>query len=113
MQHEPWIVHDAKTDPRALANPLVAGEFGLQFYFGIPLRTHDGFNLGTLCVIDFAPRVPGEHDVAVLTNLAGVVMDELELRLSARNAIAAHQDELVRREQGEEHIRALLRELAP
>ena len=63
-------------------------------------------------MIDFAPRVPSEHDVAVLTNLAGVVMDELELRLSARNAIAGYQNELARREQREEHIQALLRELA-
>jgi hypothetical protein len=63
-------------------------------------------------VIDFAPRVPSHQDVTVLTNLAAVVMDELELRLSARNAIADYQQELVRREQREEHIRALLRELA-
>jgi hypothetical protein len=49
---EPWIVNDAVTDPRTLANPLVAGEFGLRFYAGAPLTTHDGFNLGTLCVID-------------------------------------------------------------
>jgi two-component sensor histidine kinase len=112
LQEGPWIVNDAKIDPRALANPLVAGEYGVQFYLGIPLRTRDGFNLGTLCVIDFAPRVASEHDVSVLTNLAAVVMDELELRLSARNAIVDYQQELMRREQREEHIRALMRELA-
>ena len=28
LQHEPWIVNDAKIDPRALTNPLVTGEFG-------------------------------------------------------------------------------------
>ena len=51
LQDGPWVVNNAKTDPRALANPLVAGEFGAQFYLGIPLRTADGFNLGTLCVL--------------------------------------------------------------
>jgi GAF domain-containing protein len=85
LTDEPWIVEDAKSDPRALANPLVAGDFGLRFYAGCPLRTHDGFNLGTLCVIDKEPRVLTEEQVGVLDALAGIVVDELELRLAARN----------------------------
>ena len=63
LQKGPWVVTDARKDPRTLANPLVAGEFGGQFYLGIPLRTHDGFNLGTLCVLDLIPRTPTEADV--------------------------------------------------
>src|ERR1700712_3324442 len=53
---DPYILNDAKIDARSLANPLVAGDFGLRFYAGVPLQTSDGFNLGTLCVIDKAPR---------------------------------------------------------
>jgi eukaryotic-like serine/threonine-protein kinase len=50
--HEgPWIISDAGKDVRALANPLV-GQLRVQFYLGVPLRTHDGFNLGTLCVLE-------------------------------------------------------------
>ena len=56
LDNEPWVLTDAKADPRSLANPLVAGESGLRFYAGIPLRTQDGFNLGTLCIIDHTPR---------------------------------------------------------
>ena len=26
----PWVVEDARTDPRTMANPLVAGAFGLR-----------------------------------------------------------------------------------
>jgi GAF domain-containing protein len=81
---ETWIVEDAKVDPRALANPLVAGEFGLRFYAGSPLRTHDGYNLGTLCVIDKEPRELTEEQIRVLDDLAALVVDELELRLGAR-----------------------------
>jgi sigma-B regulation protein RsbU (phosphoserine phosphatase) len=84
---QPWLVTDARNDPRALANPLVAGAFGLGFYAGVPLRTHDGFNLGTLCVIDHRPREVNEHEVASLADLAAVVIDELELRLSARRTV--------------------------
>jgi len=112
LQDGPWLVTDARRDPRTLANPLVAGDFGLRFYLGVPLQTQEGFNLGTLCVLDQVPRTPTDHDVARLTDLGGIVIDELELRLSAKSASAAHHQELVRREQREERIRALMRELA-
>jgi two-component sensor histidine kinase len=85
---EPWVLTDARDDPRSLANPLVAGEFGLRFYAGVPLRTQDGFNLGTLCVIDREPRAVSERQIARLKHLAALVMDQMELRLSARRAIA-------------------------
>lgn len=87
LDNKPWVLTDASLDPRSLANPLVAGEFGLRFYLGMPLTTHDGHNLGTLCVIDRAPRPVSERDIEQLTDLAGVVMDELELRLAARRAV--------------------------
>ena len=112
LQEGPWVVTDARKDPRTLANPLVAGECGAQFYLGIPLRTHDGFNLGTLCVLDFRPRTPTEAEVATLGDLAALVMDELELRRSAQGAVANYQAELTRRELREDHIVALARELA-
>lgn len=97
----PWILNDASVEPAALANPLVAGEFGLRFYAGIPLRTHDGHGLGTLCVIDKAPREITPEQTAILQDLAAVVMDELELR---REAIATH--EALRREMQEKELLA-------
>ena len=84
----PHILSDAALDPRSLANPLVAGEFGLRFYAGVPLRTHDGFNLGTLCVIDKQPRPVDQKQIDDLRDLASVVMDQMEVRLSARQAVA-------------------------
>ena len=69
LQDGPWIISDARTDVRTLANPLVAGAAGIQFYLGIPLKTHDGFNLGTLCVLDTATRIPSATDVAQLGTL--------------------------------------------
>jgi two-component sensor histidine kinase len=85
---DPHILEDASKDVRSLANPLVAGEFGLRFYAGVPLRTSDGFNLGTLCVIDKQARPVDQGQIDDLTDLASIVMDQLELRLSARNAVA-------------------------
>jgi phosphoserine phosphatase RsbU/P len=107
---EPWVVENAETDPRTMTNPLVAGDLGLRFYAGAPLTTHDGFNLGTLCVIDGAPREFSAEDAEMLEELAGVVMDELELRLQARRTVS---QELALREQAERTARQLQTSLLP
>ena len=97
--HEgPWLVEDAVVDPRTLANPLVAGDFGLRFYAGVPLRTGDGYNLGTLCVIDRERREATPDELATLSDLAAVVVDELELRLSARRTVSLENEMRVRAE---------------
>ncbi len=96
LSAETYVLTDAKLDPRSLSNPLVAGEFGLRFYAAAPLTTHDGFNLGTLCVIDFEPREPDEEAISDLADLASVVMDQMELRRASRQA-ASHA-ELMSRE---------------
>lgn len=87
IHEDPHIVTDAIDDPRTLDNPLVRGELGLRYYVGIPLTTADGYNLGTLNVIDVEPREPTEGELDTLRDLAAVVMDELELRLAARRTI--------------------------
>ncbi|WP_237744837.1 GAF and ANTAR domain-containing protein [Kribbella catacumbae] len=91
LQDEPWHVADAALDPRTLVNPLVTGPLGLRFYLRIPLTTYDGHNLGTLCVIDREPRTATDDQIATLSDLAGMVMDQLELRLAARRIIALEE----------------------
>jgi two-component sensor histidine kinase len=88
LSPDPHVLTDAKADPRSLANPLVAGDFGLRFYAGVPLRTSDGYNLGTLCVIDREARPISQDEIDDLKDLASVVMDQLELRLAARRAVS-------------------------
>ncbi|HUP82516.1 MAG TPA: histidine kinase dimerization/phosphoacceptor domain -containing protein, partial [Pirellula sp.] len=89
LRDEPYIIPDTKLDVHALTNPLVSGTLGLRFYAGVPLHTHDGFNLGTLCVIDKEPREVTAQQIEDLKDLASVVMDQLELRLSARKSLSA------------------------
>jgi len=96
LSDDPHILTDASVDPRALANPLVAGDFGLRFHAGVPLTTSDGHNLGTLCIIDKQARPIDEEQIEDLKDLASVVMDQLELRLSARSAVS--RAELMARE---------------
>lgn len=87
LSDELYLVESARTDPRTLANPLVASEFGLQFYAAAPLRTQDGHNLGTFCVIDHKPRYLNQDQQQILKDMAAIVMDEIELRLAARTAL--------------------------
>jgi hypothetical protein len=84
LQDDVWVIENAPDDPRTLANPLVAGAFGLKFYAGAPLKSRDGYNLGTLCILDHEPRVLDASDSATLRDLAAVVMNDLELRLDSR-----------------------------
>ena len=52
-------VRDATLDPLFAGNPLVTGEPRIRFYAGQPLKSEEGLPLGTLCVIDSAPRPGG------------------------------------------------------
>ena len=94
LANEPYILPDASKDIRSLANPLVAGDFGLRFYAGVPLTTSDGYNLGTLCVIDKEPRPIAQEQIEDLKDLAAMVMDQLEFRLSAIRALAKTEQAL-------------------
>ncbi|MBD2256108.1 GAF domain-containing protein [Pseudanabaena sp. FACHB-2040] len=85
LSDEVLVIPDTRQDERLACNPFVQSESGLRFYAGAPLLTQDGFNLGTLCLIDTQPRPAlSDEQVSILADLAAMVMDELELRLAAR-----------------------------
>lgn len=75
------VINDAHVAPREAVLPLLNA--GFRFYCGVPLKTADGINVGTLCAIDVRPRELSESETQVLTHLAEVVVDEMELRLAA------------------------------
>ena len=87
LSNDVYLVEDARNDPRTLTNPLVAGDFGLQFYAAAPLHTHDGYNLGTFCILDQKKRYFHTGQQEILKGFADVVMESLELRLVAHNTL--------------------------
>lgn len=87
LHHDPYIMTDALTDPRALENPLVHGDLGVRFYAAAPITTRDGHRLGTVNVIGSERREVTEDEIATLKDLADIAVDELELRLAARRTV--------------------------
>ena len=76
------------TELRSIATPHVVGEAGRRFCIAVPLRTADGFDLGTLCVMDSQPIPVDARRIRQLETLAAIVMDQLEVRLASRRAAA-------------------------
>ncbi|GHJ89349.1 hypothetical protein NliqN6_5751 [Naganishia liquefaciens] len=99
---EPLVVLDSKQDWRFAQNPYVVGPPYIRFYAGAPLRTTEGFNVGSLCVIDTQPRseFPPRSRMA-LKEFAAIVVREMELwrdktRLKARDRIQTSMEKFTR-----------------
>ncbi len=85
LSNQVLVVPDTRQDVRFACSQFMQSEPGVRFYAGAPLLTSDGFNIGTLCLIDSKPRAPlSDEQQATLADLAAMVVDELELRLAAR-----------------------------
>ena len=80
LKNEVLVVPDATRDNRFADNLLVLEDPKIRFYAGAPLYTPDGFNLGTLCVIDRAPRQIDKKHVASLNALSRQIVAQLELK---------------------------------
>ncbi|MCC5656009.1 PAS domain S-box protein [Nostoc sp. XA010] len=79
LQNQILIIPDTLQDERFATNPLVTSNHYFRFYAGVPLITSNGFALGSLCVIDFAPRNMTIKEQVALQQLAGQLIRYLEL----------------------------------
>jgi len=80
QQADVFVVPDALQDERFRNNPLVLAEPHIRFYAGAPLINEDGYALGTLCVVDRAPRDLSVDEKEALRALSRLVLAQLELR---------------------------------
>ncbi|MEH2921496.1 EAL domain-containing protein [Samsonia erythrinae] len=75
-----FVCPDAKQDARFKNSPFVTGEPFMRFYAGVPLKTKEGYSIGTLCVIDYVPRTLSKIQLRLLRDLASIAMILMEYR---------------------------------
>ena len=75
----PLVVPDAVQDERFRYTPSVTGDTGVRFYAGHPIQAPGGQPVGTLCMIDTKPRDLNSDELALLTDLAGWIQQEMAM----------------------------------
>ncbi len=78
------VVEDAAADPRFADGPLVLGAPFIRSFAGAPLIVPSGERIGTLSAVDRVPRRHTDEELATLADLAALVVELLEKRLSER-----------------------------
>lgn len=81
-------VDDTLQDERFRNHPLVTGPMAVRSYLGAPLTTPDGYNIGTICIADTAPRAFTARDIELLKRFSRLAMANFELRqIAARDQL--------------------------
>lgn len=88
-EHDVLAVSDARTDARFANHPWVCSERHLRSFVLLPLRSPDGFTLGTLAVADREVREFSAAQYQALKALAQEVLDLLEQRREEADAESA------------------------
>ena len=77
----PVHVADASTDPRFADTAFVDGRLAkVRMYASVPVHDHDGYAVGTLCVLDPVARELSSDQLSALRELAVQAEHLLELR---------------------------------
>lgn len=84
----PLIIQDARFHPLTEGSPAIH-ELKAIAYMGIPLTLRNGHTIGSFCLIDEKPRLWSEQDITIATELAAIIMTEIELRVEVAQRVRA------------------------
>jgi hypothetical protein len=85
-QDAPLIVADAVTEARFAGSSFITGEEPVRFYAGHPLHAPGGEPVGSLCLVDSAPRELDARERRILAEMAGWVERELAAQVELDRA---------------------------
>lgn len=77
MQDDSFEVKSLSSDDRFKDKFYVVDNPNLEYYFGIPLATQEGYNLGALCVLDTTAKTLSPEKVELLKIVAKEVVNRL------------------------------------
>jgi GAF domain-containing protein len=84
MQTDVYEVEDTMKSELFRSNPLVISDPNVRFYAGMPLTDSQGYNLGTLCILDTVPRKLTQEQRQVLREFAKSTVRLIESYKKAR-----------------------------
>ena len=73
LQNELFEIPNALEDARFADNPLVTGGPRIRFYAGIPIKTANGFNIGTICLIDDKPKKLTDEEIVLFHQIQKMI----------------------------------------
>lgn len=79
MQDDLLEIENALENEIFKNQPSVLGPPYIRFYVGTPLKTPDGFNIGTLCVFDSQPNRLNPQQKTILKALSNQIIYNFEL----------------------------------
>jgi signal transduction histidine kinase len=92
LQDSVMVFNDTHAVAELLENPYVSAKDGIRFYAAAPLKSPEGYNVGTICVTDSVERKATPAQLEMLSTLAQIVIDKLENRLRYRKSIAVQNN---------------------
>lgn len=77
QDNKPFVVEDLSIDDRFSSLGCVTGKHQLKSYAGYPVRTAEGINLGSVCVMDHV-RTWQPHELVILGDLSRMISNDLD-----------------------------------
>ena len=84
-------IHDLKDEEFLPYNEFLKNA-GFRFYAGLPIKSPEGFNIGTVCVLDYVTRKLAPDQVVALTKIREQIEELIAIRKEYRSNLEGFKD---------------------